>query len=172
MVTEQSRTLEALQTAIQMEVDGKKFYQSASRASTNEGGRKLFQMLAEEEDIHRRKFEEIYQTLRTWQSWPSVDLSSASPAEFHSVFAGASKDIHPADAELTAVQTAMDMENKTYDFYKERAAAFSFVAEKKFYESVAGQERMHHAVLLDYYEYLKNPVDWFTMKERHSLDGG
>ncbi len=172
MATEQTRTLEALQTAIRMELDGKQFYLKASRASSSESGKKLFQKLAEEEDVHRQKFEEIFKALAAGQSWPAVEAAISSLPELESVFARASGSIQPAAGDLEAAQTAMDMENKTQDFYNERAAQAIFPAEKKYYEILAGQERIHHSVLLDYYEYLKNPVDWFTMKERHSLDGG
>ncbi len=66
----------------------------------------------------------------------------------------------------------MTMENKTRDFYLEQATKASFEAEKKYYEALAEQESAHHASLLDYYEYLTDPAGWFTIKERHSLDGG
>jgi hypothetical protein len=64
------------------------------------------------------------------------------------------------------------MENKTLDYYKECSAKSSSQAEKKYYEILAGEESSHHAVLLDYFEYINDPANWFTMKERHSLDGG
>jgi hypothetical protein len=37
---------------------------------------------------------------------------------------------------------------------------------------VAAEEREHHLILLDYYEYLKDPAGWFVKKEHPSLDGG
>jgi len=43
-------------------------------------------------------------------------------------------------------------------------------AERGFYESVAGEEREHHRLLLEYYEFLQDPVQWFTLKEHPSLD--
>ena len=79
----------------------------------------------------------------------------------------------PAPAsELAAVKTAMDMENKTYDFYNSRAKNATHDAEKSFYEALMAQEREHHLVLLDYYEYLKDPAAWFVKSEHPSLDGG
>jgi len=33
-------------------------------------------------------------------------------------------------------------------------------------------DRKIDIILLDYYEYLKDPAGWFTKKERPSLDGG
>ena len=76
------------------------------------------------------------------------------------------------DTELDAVQTAMDMENKTYDFYQNRVKDATHDAERDFYQALAAEEREHHMVLLDYYEYLKDPAGWFVTKEHPSLDGG
>jgi rubrerythrin len=53
MVTEQNKTLEALQISIQLEIDGKKFYLKASQNSSSELGKKLLRALAGEEDVHR-----------------------------------------------------------------------------------------------------------------------
>ena len=64
MATEQNKILEALQIVIQMEIDGKDYYLKASQESSNELGRQLLQSLAAEEDIHRQKFEEIYNAIR------------------------------------------------------------------------------------------------------------
>ena len=47
-----------------MEVDGKEYYQKASRQSSNKMGKELFQWLAGEEDKHRQRFEEIYKTIK------------------------------------------------------------------------------------------------------------
>ena len=74
MVTEQDRTLEALEIAIQMELDGKEYYTKASQESSNELGKRLLASLAAEEDVHRRKFEEIYETIRNKSAWPTTDF--------------------------------------------------------------------------------------------------
>jgi rubrerythrin len=171
-MTEQSGSLKALKTAIQMEVDGKRFYQKAGKTSGNELGRKLFQSLALEEDIHRRKFESIFKALQSQKTWPEVDFTPHQGKELKTLFAAAMQDVKAAEGELEAIQTAMEMENKTRDFYNEQAQKSSLEIEKKYYTILAGEESAHHAVLLDYFEYLKNPADWFTVKERHSLDGG
>ena len=74
MTTEQEKTVKALQTAIQMEIDGKAYYLEASRKSGNEMGRKLLASLAAEEDIHRAVFEKIYKP----NAVPSTDSSSSN----------------------------------------------------------------------------------------------
>ena len=176
MTSEQSNTLKALQTAIQMEIDGKDFYLKASQETTNELGKKLLQSLAAEEDIHRKKYSEIYEAIRKKKVWPVSDFKPDGGQTLRTVFASASEKIAsnsqaPA-SELDAVQTAMDMENKSFDFYNNQAKNASGDTEKNFYETVAAEEREHHIILLDYYEYLKDPAGWFRKKERPSLDGG
>ena len=63
------------------------------------------------------------------------------------------------------------MENKTYDFYQDQLRGAAYDAERDFYQALSAQEKEHHLVLLDYYEYLKDPAGWFVGKEHHSLDG-
>ena len=77
-----------------------------------------------------------------------------------------------AQGEIDGVQTAINMEAKTLDLYRNSASAAKYSTEKEFYEALAGQEREHQLILVDYYEYLKDPASWYTAKEHHSMDGG
>ena len=176
MATEQDKTLGTLQTAIQMEIDGKEFYLKASQASNNELGKKLLKSLAAEEDIHRQTFEKIYDTIRDKKAWPRTDFQPDGGRGLRTIFARALEqmkaDVKAIPSELDAVQTAMAMENKTYDFYKNQRQTATYDAEKNFYEALASQEEEHHRILLDYYEFLKDPAAWFVQKEHPSLDGG
>jgi rubrerythrin len=174
--SEQTRTMKALQTAIQMEIDGKAYYLKASQQSGNELGRKLLRTLAAEEDIHRQTFEEIYKAIRKEKDWPKTDFQPDGGRNLRTVFAQAigqikTKETAPS-TELDAVKTAMDMENETHDFYKQQEKQATQAAERDFYITLAAVEKEHYLVLLDYYEYLKDPAAWFTEKEHHSLDGG
>jgi rubrerythrin len=176
MTGEQDTTIGALQTAIQMEIDGKAFYLEASQASRNELGKELLKKLAAEEDGHRQIFERIYKDISAKQSWPQKAYEGDGGRGLRTIFARAletmDKDTDAIASELEAIQAAMAMENKTYDFYRSRSGQATYNAEKQFYEEVAMQEEEHHRVLLDYYEFLKNPAAWFVQKEHPSLDGG
>lgn len=175
MGTERERTLEGLQAAIQMEVDGKAFYLKTSRESTNEAGRNLLSSLATEEDFHRRTFEQIYDAIREREAWPDVDPHAERAPALQTVFAGETKrrDASAAPAtELDAVRTGMTMENKTYDFYTARSRDAEYAAEREFYTAIAAQERVHHTLLMELYEFLKDPAQYYTGKEHPSLDAG
>jgi rubrerythrin len=176
MTTEQNKTLKVLQIAIRMEIDGKEYYLKASRESSNELGKKLLGSLATEEATHRRKFEEIYSAIQSKKAWPTTDFQPDGGKQLRTIFARATEEmsssIKSLATELDIVQTAMDMENKTHDFYKIQVGNATYDAERGFYETLAAEEREHHLVLLDYYEYLKDPAGWFVRREHPSLDGG
>ena len=172
MELDYEKTINALQTAIQMEVDGKEYYVSAAKASPNEIGKRLFSSLAAEEDIHMRKFEEIYEVIRTNQNWPVTDFQPDGGKKIRTIFALADRaDFKPEEREFTAIQKAIDMENKSFDFYQQRIKESSSSNEQELFTLIAAEEREHKLILLDYYEYVKNPADWFTMHEHQSLDG-
>ena len=175
MKTEQDKTLEAVQIAIQMEIDGKEYYLKVSQESSNELGKKLLQSLAAEEDVHRQKFEEIYSAIRNKNAWPATDFQPDGGKRLRTIFAKTTEETGPNiethTTEFDAIKTAMDMENKTYDFYQNQGKYATYDAERDFYETLAAEEREHSLVLLDYYEYLRDPAGWFVKKEHPSLDG-
>jgi rubrerythrin len=176
MTSEQDKTLKGLQVAIQMEIDGKDFYLKASRESGDELGKKLLEKLAAEEDLHRQKFEQIYNAIKDKEGWPTSDFQPDGGKTLRTIFARATEEMGSrakGDAtELDAIETAMGMENKTFDYYVRQGADATHDAEREFYHAVAGEEKEHYLILLDYYEYLKDPAAWFVQKEHPSLDGG
>lgn len=176
MVTEQDKTLDAIKMAIQMEIDGKEFYLQASHESSNTLGTELLQSLAAAEDHHRQKFVEIYEAIRNKKGWPIIILPLDSGKELRTVFTRATKEIGSKlkvlVSELDVVQTAIALEIKTYEFYRNQGEEANYDAERDFYLSLVTEEREHHLLLLDYYEYLKDPAGYFVKTEHPSLDGG
>lgn len=175
MPTEQEKTIEALRYAIQMEIDGKVFYLKSSEESGNELGRKLLESLAQAEDYHRIKFEQIFASVSQKQGWPTVEFKIDGGRTMRTIFAKEltkkPSQLKPLKLELDAVQKAQEMEAKSYDFYHARHEQAESAAEREFYEMVAAEEREHQLVLNDYSEYLRNPAGWFVKTEKPSLDG-
>ncbi len=65
----------------------------------------------------------------------------------------------------------MSREIEAYDMYKSRSKEAEIDPEKRFYDTLAGEEREHHLALLDAFEYLTDPAGWYTMKEKWTLEG-
>ena len=175
MTIEQKKVLQALQFAIQMEVDGKKFYQEASRSSDNHIGTDLFQALAMEEDKHCQTFKKIYQTINNREAWPKIDSQAYRGKRLQNIFAEVVKNvgshIKVLKSEVDAIQTAMNMEDKAYDYQIDQSKGAVNNIQKEFYKLLAAEERGHYLILLDYYEYLMDPGAWFVKQEHPSLDG-
>jgi rubrerythrin len=171
MINEQTATTQALNQAMQMEIDGKKYYLTQSLGSLSTMGKKLFLQLSIEEDQHLKLFENIFKSISTRKGWPIVDIIPHKDG-FKTVFAIETGNNEITFEEMDAVLTAMKMENKTRDFYLSHSNKATYPAEKEFYADLAQQERIHHNLLLDYYEYMQDPAQYFSVKEKHSLDGG
>jgi rubrerythrin len=176
MLIEQKTGLAALKVAIDMEQADKEFYLQASRESCNEVGRKLLNSLALEESDHNLKLVEIYRQIEKTQRWPAVDFPADRVIKLRESFDAACQltgvAIKPGAVDFDAINTAIDREKKSYDFYIKQSQKAAFDSERDLYKNIAGEERQHELVLLNYNEYLTDPVDWLTRTEHHSLDGG
>jgi rubrerythrin len=170
MPTEQEKTIDALKYAIQMEIDGKVFYLKSAAESSNEMGRKLLASLAEAEDYHRIKFEEIFKSLSAKEGWKLVEFKVDGGRTMRTIFAKEmdkpATRIQPLKSELDAVQKAREMEAKSYDFYHARSEQAESTAEREYYTLIAAEEREHQLVLVDYDEYLRNPASWYVKTEK------
>jgi rubrerythrin len=176
MVTEQDKILEALKLAIDMENDGKECYLQASQESGNEVGKKLLESLAVEEDVHRQKFVDLYYAMQEKKGWPATEFQPDRGEKLRALFTGTCEvigvNVKAVATEFDAINTAIDKEKKSFDFYERQSQNATYDAERDFYKALAAEEREHELILVDYYEYLTDPVGWFTRTEHHSLDGG
>jgi rubrerythrin len=174
--SEQEKVLQAINTAIEMESDGKECYLAASKESTNEAGRKLLKSLAEEEDSHRLKFEKLYNSIVKGLGWPSMELQPDKTNDIRNTLVNTCSvlgvNISGTSSELDAVMIAVDKEKKSYDFYENQARNALHDTEREFYGMLAQEEREHELALLDYHDYLSDPAGWFVKSEHSSLDGG
>ncbi len=134
MITEQDKTLEALQAAIEMEIDGKECYLEASKQSSNEVGKNLLQSLADEEDIHQRKLRDIYEAIRSKKAWPATDFRSDQSSGLMSTFAGTCEAVggsaNSAACDFDAIKAAVEKEKKSYDFYNRQSQNAIYDAER------------------------------------------
>lgn len=169
------KTTQALKKALQMEIEGQEFYHKAGQKSDNPLAKKLFQHLVDEENVHIQKINEIYQEIENKAGWPEKETTFQHKNSLKSVFKEAIMSMKPeveiSSSEIEALQTAMDMEDKSYSFYKSRAEEATSSAEQSFYQALTAEERGHYLTLLDSYEYLKDPQGWLTNKEHWGLDG-
>jgi len=82
----QKAMIDALKYALQMELDGKKFYSQTARESTNRVGKDLYSWLAGQEGIHYKRFEEIYAAVTADKGWPQAGIKAGTPVKMGTLF--------------------------------------------------------------------------------------
>lgn len=172
---ELSNVVEAVKYAIQMELDGKKFYSMCAEQSSNKVGQELYLWLAEQEDQHRKKFEEIYESFVGNKDIPAIRVKPDNKSNIRTLFKQAIQDVGTSllaqKNDLLAAEKAIEMEIKSRDFYTSMAEKATSDTEKSFFSAISSEEQGHYLSLIDYKEYMTDPVGWFTRTEHHSLDG-
>jgi rubrerythrin len=175
MSKQTERMTGALETALQMEVEGKEFYQKTGQKSVSPLVQELFKNLAAQEDVHYRRVQEVHAAVKAGNRWPEKESTFNRPRSLQTVFKDAIEKMgahfEAPSAEVEALKIAISMEDKSYSFYRNREEEAGSPAEKAFYKALTGEERVHYLTLQSSHEYLSNPEGWFTMKERWSLDG-
>ena len=63
------------------------------------------------------------------------------------------------------------MEEKSRKFYEEQSSSAETDFERRFFTALQQEEQGHYLSLVDYREYLVDPIGWFTKREHISLDG-
>jgi rubrerythrin len=169
------KTAHALETALQMEKEGQEFYYKAEQKSKNRLTKNLFRHLAEQETVHMKIIKEIYQKISGTAVWPLAETTFKHEKSLRNVFQEAidsmDKEVKASSDEIEALQTAMNLEDKSYSYYNSRADEAVFPAEKSFYQALTAEERGHYLAVLNSYEYLTDPQAWFMKEEHWSLDG-
>jgi rubrerythrin len=149
-----------LKTAILLELRGKAFYTTVASESRSEALRKIFAMMAEEEDAHikflSRQFAEYEKSGKfTRNEIPNAPDDTVA-AEVLSE--QAKQEISAAGFEAAAISAAIDFENRAVDVYQRRADQATDPNEKEMYQMLAVWERMHFRLLHQINEDLKEQI--------------
>lgn len=99
MKEQSEKTAQALEKALQMEIEGQEFYHKAEQKCTSPLTKKLFQHLAEQETVHMQKIKELYQKVTSAAGWPEAETAFKHEKSLRSVFKEA---IESMDREVEA----------------------------------------------------------------------
>ncbi|HQO50731.1 MAG TPA: ferritin family protein [Bacteroidales bacterium] len=155
-----NQAVNILKTAILLERRGKAFYTQVARQSESKSARKIFEMMAEEEDAHidflSRQFvhyEKTHEFLQV-EEHNEVDDSDAVLILSEEI----KKEISAASFEAAAISAAIDFENRAIAIYSERADQATDLNEKALYKMLADWEKGHHHLLHRLNEDLKEQI--------------
>ena len=164
---------EALDQAIRMEEEGKKFYLESAAHVKSDLARKIFEELAVQEDYHIIMIRKIYDGMSRDQSLSQWITSSHDTLKLEKIFKDSLlQKAEVSEDDLAALRFGVEREEKSIAYYETLAGAAETYFEKRFFLSLSYEERGHYLRIMDAIEYLTDPAGWFYVTERDMVDGG
>jgi rubrerythrin len=153
--------------AMQMELEGKAWYEERAAKTQHPGLRKILLAMAEDEDKHYQVFAAMSRNEQASMAQPSTVLEQAT-----SFFQDLSRAGAPEfDAtEITLWEELRAHEEKAEQFYREKAAAAATAEEKTALEQIAEEEHRHSILIDNMIEFLRQPEIWLENAEWRHLE--
>lgn len=146
----------ALQTAIKGELEGRELYKAAAEKTSDKKAKKVFSMLAEEEQKHLDTLVKMAKEYNEGGDISSPDLPS--PASFEDaespIFSREFKD-KVADFDMTALSIGIKLELESEKFYRDTAMGTGVEEMKTLFNRLAEWEKEH-------YNYLQKQIGFFN----------
>ncbi len=154
--------IDILKEAILLERRGKAFYTTAARQTQSDAARKIFEMMAAEEEEHIEFLSKQFAYYDKHHSFMKNDhmVEVDESAAMQVLSAEIMKQINAASFEAAAISAAMDFETRAVEIYSGRAEAATDPHEKEMYKMLADWEKGHHFWLHKINEELKEQV-WY-----------
>lgn len=176
---EKREALEALETAIQMEIEGHEYYaRMAERVAWPEGKGTLLD-LARDEMEHIRILREEHAALLAGQDWLQVDRVAPRVASGEkkplpvferdeAVIAGMVDE--RADA-LEVLEVAIKNEYRSHTYYAELLEKTRNPEARAIFAWLVKEEKGHQATLTEYAKYIGAHQEWLLEHDRPILEG-
>ncbi len=153
------KTVDVLKTAILLERRGKAFYTQAARQSESKSAKKIFEMMAEEEDEH---IDFLVKQFKNYNDHKEFLIGEPHQEEDETVIQILTEkiknEISAAGFEAAAIVAAIDFENRAIEVYSNRAKEATDPNEKEMYQMLADWEKTHHHLLHKLNEDLKEQI--------------
>jgi len=150
-----------LKEAILLERRGKEFYSAVAEKSDSKSARKIFEMMAEEEDQHIKFLSDQFAHYSRTNEFLSVkDLEGDTDDEvaMKVLSEDFKKEVGAASFEAAAISAAIDFETRAVKLYSDRAEEATDKNEKELYSMLAKWEMGHQRSLHELSESLKEDI--------------
>lgn len=163
---------EAIKAAIQLEKDGRNFFELAAKETQNELGRKMFRKLAADEIRHLQTFQKMFKALADPETWKDL-LKEGPSRERMPFFANKAKNRKPAEkgaGEVGALRQALEVERKAIGFFKKTAQEATDPEASRIFELIAQEEVSHYDLIQAQIDSVTHSGFWFDVGE-FQMDG-
>jgi rubrerythrin len=153
--------------ALQMEKDGKEYYQKQALCINDGKAKKVFEMLADDENRHYRM---IYKMLDEQQAaYQSTDTFKNVKNIFYDL-KQANQCFKLEIDFLEVLLEAIKIENKSIELYQKVLNEDHPRKEKKLIEDILKEEEKHVVILDNMHAFLSKPKTWVESAEFNHLD--
>jgi len=156
----ENKSTEVLKTAILMEKRGKAFYEKVAEQTESADVKKIFTLMAEEEQIHVEFLSKQFASYSKDKKFAKVELKAETGVADAILSRDIKKQISAASYEAAAISAAIDMETKAIEVYSKQAAEATDPNEKELFLWLADWEKGHHKILHELNEELKESI-WY-----------
>lgn len=163
--------INALKIALEFEEKGHDIYSAASKKSKNSVTKKTFEYLAKQESYHIKniksyiKNEDVPKNLDGDKITKTQEFFNTTTKDF-----GNKAQLFSND-EIHLYESAMELEQASYDFYKTQKDKAESKEAKKFFEFLVAQENAHFSLLQKTLDFLKEPENYFSKEEQRMFEG-
>ncbi|MDE1890145.1 MAG: ferritin family protein [Planctomycetota bacterium] len=159
--------------ALQMEIDGIKFYNDLAGKTLHPMGRAMFRSFVEDEKLHAKRLRALLsagkQAIQT-KGKDAVDSRQRLLTIFQEMGDELKKRVTVNTNDIEAVRLAIEIEEKGVVFYEQAAKETNDGKEKETYRFLAGEEKTHYSILKNTLEYLENTELWEAENEGRIYD--
>ncbi|MDR4499625.1 MAG: ferritin family protein [Candidatus Scalindua sp.] len=154
--------------AMQMEKDGKKYYDDMAQKTGNPGFKSILKRMADAEVKH-------YKVLLAMQKNEKAEFETDSEIFTHAknVFTKMKEEGKDPDSESSQValyQKALEIEKESHKFYREKADEEQDSHKKEIILKIAAEEKDHCVLLSNIIEFVTKPESWLENAEWYHLN--
>ena len=159
--------------ALQMELDGIKFYNDLASKTLHPMGKAMFKSFVEDEKLHARRIRSLLSPQK--ETPQGKEKNATNPRErlvniFQQMSDEAKKKVNVNTNDIEAVKLAMGIEENGVRFYEQAAKESGDMKDSEVYRFLAAEEKTHLSILKNTLEYLENTELWDAEKEGRIYD--
>jgi rubrerythrin len=165
--------IEVIKESIELELNGKAFFEHIADATRNELGKKMFRKLANDEAQHLKVFSDMF-TNAVGEDWKK-QVNTGKSRDESPIIAALTKRVESAakagrSSELEAISIGMELERKAIDFFDDAAKRTTDTKAREIFNRITNEEKSHYDLLQAQYDYVSNSGYWFDIAE-FRMDG-
>lgn len=148
-----------LEFAIQMELDGAKYYKELAELNKNNSLHSIFILLAKDEEYHAETLKKKAAEL------PYQLMESRALEEYVNVFQTPDEGDEAVVHQLEGYRLALEKERESIKLYEKMLAEAEDINSKEFFNYLIEQEKSHYKIFDGLIDHLRKAKEWVESAE-------